>query len=441
MVDPAVIAARRALGVQLAATRGVANLTQAQLARQVNYQRSSIGNVERGRQNVPREFWVRCDELLGSAGALTQAYDKITHLIREQRGYAMRAAQAVDTFRLDRLSASSISEPARHPEFSSSYGLAPKLAAGDVGPDVTDLAIEQIHEIVRALSARYLTDSPADVYAQTSAMAEAVFARVHDPHPKRSHDLYLAAGYLYTLLGWMAGDLGQHAAAAAHNRTGWLCAELTDHHPLRSWALSTMSKAALWSGDHATATRLATRGMGYPVSGTVKVMLACQQADGCADAGDATAAHQALTVAEAAAEHAGFDEIGGLLSCSDIRRQNYAASVLLRTGDPVAAIRVAMDALDVAERTRTAYGTIAQIRICAASGHLAIGDYHTAAEILEPVFATPTHLRLAPVIQRLRDVGSFLGEQAHLESQQPIRGLSEAITDFCTPASHIALPR
>ena len=61
MIDPTrITAARRALGRQLAASRKAAGLSQHQLAPRVHYGRSTIANVEVGRQNVPREFWEHC---------------------------------------------------------------------------------------------------------------------------------------------------------------------------------------------------------------------------------------------------------------------------------------------------------------------------------------------------------------------------------------------
>ena len=63
------------LGQQLAASRHAAGLSQHRLALLVEYSRSTIANVETGRQHVPRGFWVRCDEALGTGTALARGYD------------------------------------------------------------------------------------------------------------------------------------------------------------------------------------------------------------------------------------------------------------------------------------------------------------------------------------------------------------------------------
>ena len=54
---------RLALGRQLAAYRKAANYSQHQLAPLVGYGRSTVANVEVGRQQVPRAFWLRCDDV------------------------------------------------------------------------------------------------------------------------------------------------------------------------------------------------------------------------------------------------------------------------------------------------------------------------------------------------------------------------------------------
>ena len=46
-----------ALGRQLAASRRSAGLSQVRLAELTDYSRSTVANVETGRQQAPRDFW------------------------------------------------------------------------------------------------------------------------------------------------------------------------------------------------------------------------------------------------------------------------------------------------------------------------------------------------------------------------------------------------
>jgi tetratricopeptide (TPR) repeat protein len=85
MIDPEAIAeAKRALGRQLAACRDAAGLKQQELAPQIHFGRSTIANVEVGRQTCSRTFWERCDQALEANGALLQAYEELKQLIRDQ---------------------------------------------------------------------------------------------------------------------------------------------------------------------------------------------------------------------------------------------------------------------------------------------------------------------------------------------------------------------
>jgi DNA-binding XRE family transcriptional regulator len=54
----------RALGRRLADLRHAAGYTQEALAPLVHYRRSTVANVETGRQHVNREFWINCYRLL-----------------------------------------------------------------------------------------------------------------------------------------------------------------------------------------------------------------------------------------------------------------------------------------------------------------------------------------------------------------------------------------
>jgi transcriptional regulator with XRE-family HTH domain len=63
--------------VELAAYRRAAGCTQAQLAQRTGYSRSTIANVETGRQHVPRGFWEHADTALRTGGTLAAAHDEL----------------------------------------------------------------------------------------------------------------------------------------------------------------------------------------------------------------------------------------------------------------------------------------------------------------------------------------------------------------------------
>lgn len=90
--------ARRTLGRQLAALRKAAGYSQHGFAPLTLYGRSTLANVETGRQNVPREFWQRCDAALGAGGALVAGFEAVQAL----RHRAHRRAAEATADRLKR---------------------------------------------------------------------------------------------------------------------------------------------------------------------------------------------------------------------------------------------------------------------------------------------------------------------------------------------------
>src|SRR5216683_6391538 len=69
--------ARSGLGAELAAYRRAARVSQAQLAELTEFSRSTVANVETGRQHVRRTFWESVDRALRTGGVLANAHDEI----------------------------------------------------------------------------------------------------------------------------------------------------------------------------------------------------------------------------------------------------------------------------------------------------------------------------------------------------------------------------
>src|SRR6266545_698210 len=93
-IAPAQIhAVRQDLGRQLAAWRKAANVTQEELAKRTWYSRSTIANIETGRQTTTRRFWQRADRELGADGLLVKAFDQVDDLIRAYGAQMARARE------------------------------------------------------------------------------------------------------------------------------------------------------------------------------------------------------------------------------------------------------------------------------------------------------------------------------------------------------------
>ncbi|MFC9640741.1 helix-turn-helix transcriptional regulator [Streptomyces mirabilis] len=308
--------------------------------------------------------------------------------------------------------------------------------------NVGDIALEQMMAETRALASDYLTSDPVVLFVRTRALRDRIFTLLEGhQHPRQSAALYVAAGYLCGLLAWMSSDLGQLRDADTQGRTAWLCAELAGHNDLRAWVLSTRSKVAFWDRRLRDALNFARRGATYRTTGTVAVLLACQEADAWSELGARDEALVALARAEdARAAMSGEDEIGGILACQPARQENYAAAVQVRVGRPADALRSADNALTLLTgQPVRAYGTEAQIHISQAAAHLATGEAEGALEALAPVFALPPDHRLAPVTRRLGELCSGI-RRPHTSSIATV-GLRQAIEEFCVDSAprHLAL--
>lgn len=95
--------AQRELGRRLAAYRQAAGYNQTQLAGRTAYSRSTIANVEVGRQSAPRTFWERCDAALATGTVLIAKYEEIEKLKSKRRQDATRALEAKREARLRQL--------------------------------------------------------------------------------------------------------------------------------------------------------------------------------------------------------------------------------------------------------------------------------------------------------------------------------------------------
>ncbi|MDX2916156.1 helix-turn-helix domain-containing protein [Streptomyces griseiscabiei] len=308
--------------------------------------------------------------------------------------------------------------------------------------NVGDIALEQLLAETRALASDYLTSDPITLFGRTRALRDRVFSLLEGhQYPRQSKDLYVAAGYLCGLLAWMSSDLGQPRDAETQGRTAWLCAELAGHNELRAWVLSTRSKVAFWDGRLREAIKFAQHGAAYPTTGTVAVLLACQEADAWSELGAQEEALASLARADdARAAMGGEDTIGGIFACQPARQENYAAAVQLRLHRPADALRSADNALALLTvQPVRAYGTEAQIHISQAASHLASGEAEGALEALEPVLALPPDHRLAPVTHRLGELRSDLCRSPAGGSAAV--GLRQAIEEFCVDSAprHLAL--
>jgi len=439
--------ARAALGAELAAYRRAAGCTQGQLARLTEYSRSTIANVETGRQHVPRSFWERADTALRTGGTLATACDELEaaarrHLRAAARqvstarqaqarrddlnptprapaqphagGDAAPARHRREPWQPDKLSLPADNEP--HSWLTADDAALPDVGLRRVAPgDVVRLrgmrarlkAIDNAHGGGAAL--------PMATWYLRHEIVPLVYARDGEPV---SRALIEVVAEVKHDVGWMAYDAGKQDLATGYFTDALRLARQARNRLLGGRILAAMSHQAIHLGnkrqaiDFAQAARNLTRQVATP---RVIVMEAAMEACADAAAGDARQCHRALADAAGAValltsgqhdpDWLDFDE-GGYWGHAARAHRDLGD---LRRAEECAAKSVGL-CLPEHSRTRAQRNTIQ------ATAHLRMGEIDAAAAAAERVVHEAWNLHS----------GHVFGEVA---------GLVAAITPFGTPVA------
>lgn len=336
--EPAhVVGLRRALGQQLRAGRRAAGLSQGQVAKALNYDRSAISHLEAGRHPAPREFWEQADALLSADGGLLAAYDALaeaklqaaaqtldeaTTLARQQWQVVQQASRSEKAEpRLDtaghpaaRATASQATDPVE-PAVRSAAGAATlqwlfapsaSTAARTTGSlavnDEDVVAITAMRRRLRALDDEHGGGAvvPMAVAYLRNHVTPLLNGRYTDRLGRR---LFGAAAELTVTVGWMAYDAGSHTVARQQMVDALQLSQVARDRAVGAWILCAMSHHALHLGERAEAlafARAAGIGTTRVTPPAVQAMCAASEARAVAILGDKRACLSLLTRAEAA---------------------------------------------------------------------------------------------------------------------------------------------
>ncbi|MDG4795476.1 helix-turn-helix transcriptional regulator [Micromonospora sp. WMMD1082] len=410
--------ARRELGRHLAHLRNAAGHTQHSLARLVRYSRSSIANIETGRQHPGRPFWVSCDQALRTGGVLTAEYDRLADLDHHHRpartGHAPDAA-AVWWEDEDRITAR-------------------RLALTTVDDDAQLVHLE--HEVQRAIADNERCP-PAVLVARLRPLRVCVDqlmgARQHPPHRAR---LYTAAAHLAGLLAALAVDLRAFPLAHAYAAEAFDLADAVGQPDTQAWARATQSLVAFYAGDHRDALAYAEDGLRRAGTSPHRIRLTVNgQARAAARLGDRYTVDRAVDRAcRLLAEHPSDGQVSTSLTlgpyCPTRTRAN-AATAYLALGRPAAVTEHLATAIAVfdAEGLR---GPQALSRLDLATAHLHAGDPDRAAELALRALRLTAEHRFASVYQRTRE---FLTAARPFGRHPGLRDVADLLADRTPPGS------
>lgn len=391
-------AGRCALGRQLARYRQAAGLSQHQLAPRTHYARSTVANVEVGRQNVPRDFWQRCDEVLRADGALLRGYDELEALIEQGR----------EQHRLRPVARLELASPAQV-------------------VDVLAHLREQWHLLVKTdnlLGPRHALTGVLDQIA----IIEALLRSTRDQ--TRAEVAQLAAQYAESA-AWLHEDAGDLARARFWTGRAMEWAHEADDPLMLAWALFRRSQQAIAAHDAGQAiglARAAGRG-GDQLPPPMRAAIIQQEAQGHALDDNELVSQRLLDTAHtwAATNDAGDARHGHGSFCTASYLEIQRAKCWQMVGKPKRAIALYESALPslpaVYQRDRgTALGGLASAYLSSAEPEKAATVAIQALRIARSAGSTRTLHEVAQVgqalsgLQRLPPVKVLLGQLADTEA-------------------------
>jgi hypothetical protein len=451
--------ARRTLGARLAACRRAAGHSQAALASLIGYSRSTVANVETGRQHVPGDFWASADAACCAEGALIRANDHVEAAARQERQQAAGRILLAGAGN----SRGDAAGPLMHP----SGGILQSAGHGDGGVDLIAAAasqarghaeqaavtgigpgtVEQFTADVVRLSRAYVSGPPLPLFAvmhRELALVQAALDR--KVYPDQARELNFLAGALCGLMANASLDVGREEAADDLAHAAWTYGQIIDHGPLVAWARGTQALAAIWDQRYPDAVRHAEDGLIHAPAGMGTVRLHAINARALAACSDRAQARAAMTAAENARAEACQDElhdgVAGEFAFGDAKLSYYQALTLLDVEDPAQAEHAAAAAIGsyqaVPARVRS-YGCAALARVQLVRAQLMSGKLEDAADALGGVLALDPPRRISSLNEHLEACRQLLRIPAY-RSSGTARQLDQRLAAFSAASTARALP-
>lgn len=455
-----VASARCALGRRLAACRRAAGLTQEQLAKQIMVSRSTIGNVETGRQHCDAAFWSAADQAVHAGGSLVVAHEELEDAARRARAGEVLTAKVPSEIVLP-----IIYPPAQQPP-SVVLGAVPAHPGG-TGMDMVAAAaaqardhaahaaitgigpgtVEQLTADVVRLSRAYVTGAPLPLFTAMHQVLARVQAALDEKlYPAQARDLTFLAGALCGLMSNATLDLGLDEAADDLARAAWTYATVIEHSPLMGWARGTQALAAIWGHRYPEAVSYAEDGLAHLGAGMGAARLHAIRARALAGHRDFAQAKAALDAAHAVSATEQADPlhygIAGEFAFSNAKLHYYEALVLTRVGYPAAAESAAAAAVSLyqaAPSTARSYGCAALARVQLAVARLMRGNAEGAAEAIGGLLRLDPGRRISSLHEQVDACRTLLRGPDYRASPAATE-LDQQLTTFGAVTISTALP-
>lgn len=385
-------AARRVLGRELAALRNAAGYIQGDFAPLTGYGRSTLANVEVGRQSTTRQFWKRCADAL-SAPELLARYDQIEAMAVAARDRTESEAQQaretrIQAWRRSRPACDGGTSPIDEDEHRE------RLDQVFIHPERADLvAVAHLREHVRGLDEKYDRSPASTLIAEAGrCLGEIEFLAAHARRPDVQRDLSSAEAEAAILMGQLVWDASQRRiqdTAIAYFAQALTAAQRRGDRAYEGLALLRTSMVELYGrkdpvaglevAQHAAET---SKDASHVLAG----LSVLHAAEACAMQGDRSDCEKKLTVAEQYLGQVARDDPAiDLFSATQFGRM--AGSCYLFLGDAGKAAdlleQTASSLRDGSKAQAIMLGNLSLARI--GQGHVdeAVAALHSALDVIE----------------------------------------------------------
>jgi transcriptional regulator with XRE-family HTH domain len=405
---------RLELGRQLAAFRKAAGLTQVDLAREAGSTRSSLVNIETGRQGTSSAVWERLDTLLDAKGVLVGQFDELAAAKAEWN----RIGSVFD------LVESTFGPEAR---------VVPSGTVSDVRAVTVRWLVSDRHE--RSTSTDVRRTSTADIGRLQTArerfkavdnefggavalplITEFVRTQVRPVLRGAYTDasgsaLMGAAAHLVLDAGWAAYDANLQPFARRCMRAALRLADAAGDRLFGGRVLAALAHQSLHMGRRQEAVdlaRAAIRGTGRVAGWRAVAMFEAMVACAAASVGDRTQCEAALARAERALDRAGPDSpLPGWLDFDRGGLAGHAARAYRDLGHGGRAQRFADEAIGLCHLQH--HRTFVQRRAILASALASAGEIEEACAVGHELMIPAVSLRSALVVSDLTRLAAVIG--------------------------------
>lgn len=245
------------------------------------------------------------------------------------------------------------------------------------------------------------------------------------PRIRQTRELLRVDAELLAHLCQLLGDIHRDGAASATGQAALVLADEAGASP--ATVFSAKAQIARWRHRDAEAADLAAEGFKRDAPPPLRVLLAYQEANAAAAAGQARRAHAAITRAEAVDDGHAPDSAW---SCPAARQALYRIAVELNLGHPREVLQQAAETKPLWQgEPPYAFGTWGHYQIVVANAHLMLGSADGATEQIAPVLSLLSEYRLSTFVEYMTTVDTLL-QQERFNGSADVAGVRAQLADF-----------